>query len=370
MTEIKICCTGAAAWAAVTGTLAAGLRGVPVTVEFDLEWAGLTPMLVAECGSVCREMVIDSRGKSVLPWECTVAGERLRLGIKGLNGDGSIKIPTTWAACGIVRESVDGAEPEESRPAPSPTIVEQINALAHKSSMDAQEAKETAAELVRRADAGEFDGKPGPPGPKGTDGTMTFEELTPEQKESLKGAQGPQGAKGDTGPAGPQGPKGETGPQGPKGNTGPQGPAGKDGYTPVKGMDYFDGAPGQPGPKGDTGAAGKDGVTPNIQIGTVTTLPAGSNATVERTGTDANPVLNFGIPRGTDSEGSQSVEVDASLTKAGAAADAAKVGSELSQLKETLATKFGWQDLQGLTDEQKVALQTAIGIRPVGEVLF
>ena len=57
--------------------------------------------------------------------------------------------------------------------------------------------------------------------------------------------QGPEGPKGDTGDIGPQGPKGDTGdigPQGPKGDTGdigPQGPAGADGYTPVRGTDYW-----------------------------------------------------------------------------------------------------------------------------------
>ena len=45
---------------------------------------------------------------------------------------------------------------------------------------------------------------------------------------------------------------------------------------------------------------GKDGITPNIQIGDVTTLPAGSAATASITGTTANPLLNLGIP-GTDS---------------------------------------------------------------------
>lgn len=37
------------------------------------------------------------------------------------------------------------------------------------------------------------------------------------------------------------------------GKDGEQGPAGKDGYTPIKGVDYFDGEPGPAGP------AGKDG---------------------------------------------------------------------------------------------------------------
>lgn len=46
------------------------------------------------------------------------------------------------------------------------------------------------------------------------------------------------------------------------------------------------------------GAPGKDGVTPDIQIGKVTTLPAGSPATASMGGTAANPTLNLGIPQG------------------------------------------------------------------------
>lgn len=38
----------------------------------------------------------------------------------------------------------------------------------------------------------------GPVGPKGADGTMTFEDLTPEQRESLRGPEGPKGADGCT----------------------------------------------------------------------------------------------------------------------------------------------------------------------------
>lgn len=45
------------------------------------------------------------------------------------------------------------------------------------------------------------DGATGPMGPAGKDGTMKFEELTEEQKASLKG---------DTGPQGEPGPKGDT----------------------------------------------------------------------------------------------------------------------------------------------------------------
>lgn len=47
-----------------------------------------------------------------------------------------------------------------------------------------------------------------------------------------------------------RGKEGAVGPQGPKGDPGEAGPKGNDGYTPVKGVDYFDGQP------GDTGKAG------------------------------------------------------------------------------------------------------------------
>ena len=49
--------------------------------------------------------------------------------------------------------------------------------------------------------------------------------------------------------------------------------------------------------KGETGSTG---ATPNISIGTVTTLNAGSQATASMTGTPEAPVLNLGIPRGAD----------------------------------------------------------------------
>ena len=68
-----------------------------------------------------------------------------------------------------------------------------------------------------------------------------------------------------------RGKEGAVGPQGPKGDTGETGPKGNDGYTPVKGVDYFDGQPGDtgatgpqgekgdPGEKGDTGEQGAQG---------------------------------------------------------------------------------------------------------------
>ena len=57
------------------------------------------------------------------------------------------------------------------------------------------------------------------------------------------------------------------------------------------------------GPSGEKGETGQNAVNPNFSIGTVTTLPSGSDATVTLTGTYPNLVLNFGIPRGADGSG-------------------------------------------------------------------
>ena len=55
------------------------------------------------------------------------------------------------------------------------------------------------------------------------------------------------------------------------------------------------GPAGSPGAKGDKG---DPGVTPALTIGTVVTLEPGADATATITGTDAEPVLNLGIPKG------------------------------------------------------------------------
>lgn len=114
-------------------------------------------------------------------------------------------------------------------------------------------------------------GEQGPKGDKGADGTVEFDELTPEQRESLRGPQGipgekgDKGDKGDTGATGPQGPKGDTGDTGPKGDTGatgPQGPKGDTGETGPKG---------DKGDKGDTGDTGSTGPAgPGVPTGGAT----------------------------------------------------------------------------------------------------
>lgn len=127
------------------------------------------------------------------------------------------------------------------------------------------------------------------------------------------------GQQGPTGPAstvpGPTGPTGAAGKQGAPGKDGENGAPGiYYGSTQPSGPDFPvwvdpSGAAGIPlsvtGPTGATGSPGKDGApgkTPNLTIGTVTTLEAGQNATASMGGTAESPVLNLGIPRGAKGE--------------------------------------------------------------------
>lgn len=59
------------------------------------------------------------------------------------------------------------------------------------------------------------------------------------------------------------------------------------------------GPAGASGPTGATGSNGSNGVSATMAIGTVSTLAAGSSATVNNSGTSSAAVFNFGIPQGT-----------------------------------------------------------------------
>ena len=87
-----------------------------------------------------------------------------------------------------------------------------------------------------------------------------------------------------------------TGPAGPQGEQGPKGETGSQGQT------------GPQGPKGDPGA------TPNIQIGQVTTLEPGQDATASMSGTPENPLLNLGIPQGDKGDPGEDAESGDSYT--------------------------------------------------------
>lgn len=150
---------------------------------------------------------------------------------------------------------------------------------------------------------------PGPTGPTGAAG-----------KQGAPGKDGENGAPGiyygSTQPSGPDfpvwiDPSGAEGiplsVTGPTGATGATGAKGDTGSPGAKGEKGDKGEPGSPGAKGDKGDTG---VTPNLTIGTVTTLDAGQNATASMGGTAENPVLSLGIPRGAKGEPGEGGSVD------------------------------------------------------------
>ena len=138
-------------------------------------------------------------------------------------------------------------------------------------------------------------------------------------KAELKGDKGDKGDAGEKGDTGAKGDKGDTGATGAKGVT----PTLKVGSTTTgnagtnaivtmtdsnnvytlnfvipKGEKGDTGAKGEAGVKGQDGVKGADGITPTLRVGTVTTLAAGSNATVTMSENNNVYTLNFGIPKG------------------------------------------------------------------------
>lgn len=204
----------------------------------------------------------------------------------------------------------------------------------------------------------------GPPGPPGKDGSMRFEDLTEAQIEQLRG---PQGLTGKTPQMTVQV---ETGEPGTEASVTQSGTA----EAPVIALTI---------PRGSTGA------TPQITVQVKTGEP-GTAASVKQTGTAEAPVIELTIPRGdTGNIGSLTINgktpdsagkveltaadvgaraddwmptaadvgalsgTDATLTQAGEAADAQKVGEELNHLKNDVNAKVNQSD--ALTLEEILA---------------
>ena len=128
-------------------------------------------------------------------------------------------------------------------------------------------------------------------------------------------------------------------------------------------------------PKGDKGNTGATGATPKITVKVVTGEP-GTAASVAQSGTAEAPIITLTIPRGdTGSLGNLTIcgkapdetgevtltaedvgalsDTDATLTEEGKAADAKKVGTELSQLQTDVDAKINQSD--ALTLEEIMA---------------
>ena len=238
--------------------ITSGLIGATVRVEYGESWDNLTRTVVFK-GAVQKDVVTNDTVIEV-PWETlTDPGKRLIVGFYGTDGNKKV-IPTLYADLGRI---LPGTDPSGD-PSVDPTLEvwEQLAEAIMTSGIVGPPGPEgpqgPAGETGPQGPQGPKGdaGPAGPQGPKGEDGNITFEELTPEQMELLRGPQGPEGPKGDKGDKGDQGDPGATGSQGPKGDTGATGPQGPQGIQGPKGDT---GATGPEGPKGDKGDTGPEG---------------------------------------------------------------------------------------------------------------
>ena len=115
LTSIFLKVRGAQIEASVTGTLTSGMVGIPVTIEYDEAWEGLTKNLVCRCsgqdtGSTEQRAILNVGNSAVVAHEVMQAGKHLWLGVEGYNADGTLVIPTAWAMCGVIQKGANTGE--------------------------------------------------------------------------------------------------------------------------------------------------------------------------------------------------------------------------------------------------------------------
>lgn len=140
----------------------------------------------------------------------------------------------------------------------------------------------------------------------------------PNSHVVVKNAGGLRGLTGEIGPQGPQGVPGEAATI--TAGTTTTLPAGSD--ATVQNVGSTSAAIFNFGiPKGDKGDTGESGAAATISVGSTSTLPAGSSATVTNSGTSSAAVFDFGIPKGdkgdTGATGADGYSPSATVTKTG-----------------------------------------------------
>lgn len=289
-----------------------GIVGAVVAVEYtDPAWDSLRKTVVFR-GAATKD-VLDAGNEIVIPAEVvSKAGGSLYMGVYGVDAENQVAIPTIWTELGVIQGAATPSG--DASTAPSLPVWAQIQAMVGDLGTLDTEAKSNLVAAINEAltKGGEIAPaevqrivedylKANPPGTvsDGKDG------ITPTIGKNGNWYLG----STDTGKPS-RGADGTPGATGAPGKDGAPGADGKDGITPAIGENgnwYLGNT--------DTGkpSRGENGAVPDIQIGTVTTLPAGSDATASMGGTAENPLLNLGIPRGADGQGGGSGGTDISL---------------------------------------------------------
>ena len=337
-----------------------GIVGAVVAVEYtDPAWDSLRKTVVFR-GAATKD-VLDAGNEIVIPAEVvSKAGGSLYMGVYGVDAENHVAIPTIWTELGVIQGAATPSG--DASTAPSLPVWAQIQAMVGdlgtldteaKSNLVAaiNEALTTGGEIapaeVQRIVEDYLKANPPGTGADGKDGiTPTIGKNgnwylgSTDTGKPSRGADGTPGATGAPGKDGAPGADGKDGitptigkngnwylgstdtgkpSRGAGGTPGAAGASGKDGSPGADGKDGITPAIGENGNwylgSSDTGkpSRGADGAVPDIQIGTVTTLPAGSDATASMGGTAENPLLNLGIPRGADGQGGGSGGTDISL---------------------------------------------------------
>ncbi len=337
-----------------------GIVGAVVAVEYtDPAWDSLRKTVVFR-GAATKD-VLDAGNEIVIPAEVvSKAGGSLYMGVYGVDAENHVAIPTIWTELGVIQGAATPSG--DASTAPSLPVWAQIQAMVGDLGTLDTEAKsnlvaainealtkggEIAPAEVQRIVEDYLKGNPLGTGADGKDGiTPTIGKNgnwylgSTDTGKPSRGADGTPGATGAPGKDGAPGADGKDGitptigengnwylgstdtgkpSRGAGGTPGAAGASGKDGSPGADGKDGITPAIGENGNwylgSSDTGkpSRGADGAVPDIQIGTVTTLPAGSNATASMGGTAENPLLNLGIPRGADGQGGGSGGTDISL---------------------------------------------------------
>jgi len=139
--------------------ITSGSRGIYASFTFDAVWDDLTKIAVFE-GSE-RKIDVELTGESceVPPEVMEMPKSYLRIGVYGVDGTGSIVIPTVYAS---VRRIEQGTDPSGEHPAEkTKTLVEKLMEAAQAARDAADEAERLAQSVRDDADAGEFDGEDG-----------------------------------------------------------------------------------------------------------------------------------------------------------------------------------------------------------------
>lgn len=263
-----------------TGILTSGMSGVKVRFEYDNEWKLLNKTAVFRAGNVIKD-VLDIDRDVEIPHEVLLQhGLLLQVGVYGIDESGTLVFPTTWVSLGMITPGTEPSGDESAKPA-LPIWAQLMNLISsiRSSGIILPAGGKQGQALTKKTDS-DFDTEwadvlkgeatEGPPGKDGKDGisathswngtVLTMTSASGTSSADLKGS------KGDPGAPGKDGYTPVKGVDYFDGQPGKDGQNGQDGYTPVKGVDYFDGKDGRDGKDGQNGltpAKGIDYFTPS-----------------------------------------------------------------------------------------------------------